>query len=147
MTPAQYTMSNEGCRLEAYQDTLGVWTIGYGCTGDDIAAGTVWTQSEADGEFMGRYRQAILLASRTAGTSTWQNLDLVRQAVLADMAYQLGGNGLAGFYDMLDAIREADWQGAHNACLISRYAIQTPARAERSAQGLLTGEIPGYQIG
>lgn len=29
----------EGCRLDPYQDTVGVWTIGYGHTGDDVYGG------------------------------------------------------------------------------------------------------------
>jgi lysozyme len=38
----------EGCRLEAYQDIVGIWTIGYGQTGADIKLGLHWTQSQAD---------------------------------------------------------------------------------------------------
>lgn len=37
----------EGCRLEAYQDVAGIWTIGYGQTGPDIAEGLVWSSLEA----------------------------------------------------------------------------------------------------
>lgn len=38
----------EGCRLEAYQDSGGVWTIGYGHTGPDVKRGLTWTQRQAD---------------------------------------------------------------------------------------------------
>ena len=38
----------EGCRLAAYQDQAGVWTIGYGHTGRDVSQGTMWTQDFAD---------------------------------------------------------------------------------------------------
>ena len=37
----------ESCRLIAYQDIDGVWTIGFGCTGPDINEHTVWTQAQA----------------------------------------------------------------------------------------------------
>lgn len=37
----------EGCRLHAYQDQAGVWTIGYGHT-KDVHAGDVWTQEQCD---------------------------------------------------------------------------------------------------
>ena len=40
--------SCEGCRLEAYQDCVGRWTIGYGHTGDDVTPDLVITQDEAD---------------------------------------------------------------------------------------------------
>jgi GH24 family phage-related lysozyme (muramidase) len=37
----------EGCELHAYQDSGGVWTIGYGHT-DGVHAGQTITQAEAD---------------------------------------------------------------------------------------------------
>jgi lysozyme len=39
---------SEGCRLEAYRDAVGVWTIGYGHTGADVHEGLVWSQNQAD---------------------------------------------------------------------------------------------------
>ena len=39
---------HEGCRLEAYRDVGGVWTIGYGCTGPAVREGLVWSQEQAD---------------------------------------------------------------------------------------------------
>lgn len=38
----------ENCKLTAYQDGAGVWTIGVGHTGPDIREGLVWTQEQAD---------------------------------------------------------------------------------------------------
>jgi lysozyme len=37
----------EGCRLVAYKDVAGVWTIGYGHTGADVVEGLVITQAQA----------------------------------------------------------------------------------------------------
>lgn len=37
----------EGCRLEAYQDIVGIWTIGYGDT-ENVQPGMVITQAEAE---------------------------------------------------------------------------------------------------
>ena len=47
----------EGCVLHAYQDVVGVWTIGYGFTGvlsdgRRIESGLVITQAEADSEML-----------------------------------------------------------------------------------------------
>lgn len=39
--------SFEGCRLEAYQDSVGVWTIGWGHT-KNVRPGDTLTQEEAD---------------------------------------------------------------------------------------------------
>lgn len=38
----------EGLRLEAYQDSVGVWTIGYGSTGDHVYPGKTITKDEAE---------------------------------------------------------------------------------------------------
>jgi lysozyme len=38
----------ESCRLTAYQDVKGIWTIGWGHTGPDVHEGLVWTQAQAD---------------------------------------------------------------------------------------------------
>jgi lysozyme len=38
----------EGCRLEAYQDSVGVWTIGWGHTGGDVTSHQIVSQAEAD---------------------------------------------------------------------------------------------------
>jgi len=38
----------EGCRLEAYQDAVGIWTIGYGHTGPNVNPGLKITQAQAD---------------------------------------------------------------------------------------------------
>lgn len=47
-TAADLIRRFEGCRLTAYQDRGGVWTVGYGCTGQGISEGTEWTQQHAE---------------------------------------------------------------------------------------------------
>jgi lysozyme len=44
----ELTKKFEGCRLTAYQDARGVWTIGYGHTGPEVHEGMTITQEEAD---------------------------------------------------------------------------------------------------
>lgn len=48
--------SFEGCKLTAYQDSVGIWTIGWGHTGPDIVEGLVWSQQEADDHLMAHIR-------------------------------------------------------------------------------------------
>lgn len=43
----EVTQSDEGLRLHAYQDSGGVWTIGWGHTGPDVHEGLVWTRAQA----------------------------------------------------------------------------------------------------
>jgi lysozyme len=42
------TKKFEGLRLAAYQDQVGVWTIGYGHTGREVHGGMVISQDQAD---------------------------------------------------------------------------------------------------
>lgn len=143
MISGQYTQQNENCRLVAYQDSVhGVWTIGYGCTGPDIGLGTEWTQNQANAAFEQRWGAARDQAAADLGEGAWMGLDAIRQEVLSDMAYQLGCAGLAGFQNMLAAIRAQNWQMAHDACIESKYARQTQNRAQRNATILLTGQWP-----
>ncbi|MDR1310829.1 MAG: lysozyme [Burkholderiaceae bacterium] len=46
----------EGCRLTAYKDVVGVWTIGYGET-LNVVPGMVWTAEEADAHLQKRVQQ------------------------------------------------------------------------------------------
>lgn len=56
------------------------------------------------------------------------------------MAFQMGRAKLEGFNRMLLCVRAGDWQGAYDNALDSKWARQTPARANRIATMLLTGE-------
>lgn len=49
----------EGCRLHAYQDIVGVWTIGWGET-LGVTEGMVWSQQHADAELERRVAQFLL---------------------------------------------------------------------------------------
>ena len=46
------TESFEGCKLTAYQDIRGVWTIGYGHTGPDVTPGMTITAAQAEALLM-----------------------------------------------------------------------------------------------
>ena len=85
------TQASEGCELTAYQDSAGVWTIGYGHTGG-VTPGETITQEQAE-EF---------LKSDVAGAETSvENLvevDLTPNqfAALVSFTFNLGGGALAG---------------------------------------------------
>lgn len=52
----------EGLRLNAYQDSAGVWTIGYGHTGPDVRPGMSITQAQAEQllrQDVARFEQAV----------------------------------------------------------------------------------------
>ena len=54
----------EGLKLDAYQDSGGIWTIGYGQTGPEIVKGTKWTQKQAD-EALAKSLSTMCLAVST----------------------------------------------------------------------------------
>jgi lysozyme len=75
----------EGCRLQAYQDCVGVWTIGYGET-KNVTPGLIISQSQAD-EFL--YQDLINLNDRLNHLIKVPLNDNQRAALL-DFCYNLG---------------------------------------------------------
>ena len=67
-------------------------------------------------------------------------LSLERQEVIFDLAYQMGVGGLLRFKKMWAAIESGDFETAGVELLDSRYAKQTPNRAEKNAR-ILTGYV------
>ena len=47
----------EGCKLEAYQDQRGIWTVGYGTTGPGIVEGLTIAQSTAEAMLTGHVKE------------------------------------------------------------------------------------------
>lgn len=131
---------NEGFTPTAKIDRGGLYEIGYGF--DGALAGDKMTVQEADAAFP-KYRDlAITRAVVDLGQECWGALDIVRQAALTDMAYELGGRGLSGFQHMLAAIRAQVWETAAAECLSSAYGVEVSARAGRAAGMLRDGVWP-----
>lgn len=68
-----------------------------------------------------------------------RRLDFVRRIVIFDMAYQMGVGGLKGFKGMIAAVEDKDYSKAADELLDSKYAKQTPGRANRNAAIMRTG--------
>lgn len=76
----------EGCRLTAYQDQVGVWTIGYGHTGADVTAGLTITGAQA---------QALLSQDVSSAAACVNNVVAVRLTqeefdAMVDFVFNLG---------------------------------------------------------
>ncbi|MCE9679598.1 glycoside hydrolase family protein [Shewanella sp. AS1] len=80
------------------------------------------------------------VATNPKTAAAFANCNLARQTVLISMAYQMGLKGLAGFTHTLAALADGRWEDAWLHALDSRWAIQTPKRAQRHADVLATGE-------
>jgi lysozyme len=130
----------ESCRLTAYRDTKGIWTIGWGRADPGVTEGMTCTQGEADA-----WRNAKLssiCATLDAHLPWWRTLALPRQAVLVQMCYQMGFDGMLAFHDMLTALSRQDWDGAADAMLDSKWVrTDSPARAAREAAQMRTGLV------
>ena len=143
----------ENCRLAAYDDKtgmpvaaggtcIGTLTVGWGDT-SAVYPGLRISQDEADRRLAVKAGVAEDDVIAVIGPVAWRGLVQPRQAALVDMAYTMGRFGLAGFRDMLLAVRLCEWQAAHDAALNSEWARdEAPYRASRDAVILLTGEWP-----
>lgn len=130
-------VDDEGEVLHAYQDHLGYWTIGIGVLIDARKGGGI-TQEES--RYLFRNRLGRRLAECSNRFEWWQAIDDVRRGVIVCMAYQLGTNGVANFRKMCAALRIRDYQTAAAEMLNSKWAQQTPARANRMARIMRSGQ-------
>lgn len=133
---------SEGCRLEAYQDTLGNWTIGYGHL---LPQGEIppITQGQADAWLAADIAARALQAQTTP---EWSYLDTpCRCNAVVECIFNLGaGHWTAEFPATRAAIRRQDWQSAHNNLLASPTWIKQVGleRVQRLANYLLWGAYP-----
>jgi lysozyme len=139
----------EGLRLRAYRDTLGVLTIGYGHTGPDLHDGLVWSQARAF-EALAHDLQ-VAISTLNVRAPWWRKLDDVRQDVLADMVFNMGWrspdgrHGLSSFHDFLEYVQAGKYAAAALEMLNSLWARQVGERARRLSRMMLTGARPGGQ--
>ena len=128
---------DEGCRLEAYQDTVGVWTVGFGHAGPDVKPGLTWTQAQADAQLQADIDHTVALLA--AVFTWWQSLDSVRQDAVANMAFNLGVHGVQGFRNFCADMAAKNYDRASADMLLSKWATQVGDRAQRLAQMIKRG--------
>jgi lysozyme len=103
----------EGCKLTAYQDVAGIWTIGYGHT-LGVTAGMVFTQDQAD--------QALasdLLSTETAVDKVVAGVNATDNqfAAMVSLSYNIG-SGNFGSSTVLREHRAGQTQSAAEAFLM-----------------------------
>lgn len=126
---------DEGLRLKAYKDTVGVWTVGYGRA--HVSPNTVWTQQQAEAaliEDVTRHNAEMHTAIPWA-----KNLDPVRRRVLENLAFNLGVKGLLGFKNTLEFVRTGQYDRAADGMMNSKWARQVKGRAVRLSNEMRTG--------
>lgn len=139
---------DEGCRLTAYKDTKGLWTIGVGHLLDQSKnwAGYTITQQEADQLLMADIAKH---APEITQLGQWvYKLDVVRKEALINLIFNMGVKRLLGFKNMLSHLSlAADGKDvpvnlalAAIELLDSQYQKDVGPRAFRIAKQLVTGE-------
>ena len=128
--------SDEGLILHAYKDSLGFLTIGYGRLIDKRKGGGI---TEQEAEYLLNHDIAYKLGQLHAKLPWIDKLNDARKGVLLNMAFQLGVAGLMGFKSTLAKIEAGDYEGASTSMLKSKWATQTPNRAQRMAEQMRTG--------
>ena len=133
---------HEGLRLEAYVCSAGALTIGYGHNLEaqpikGLGAKSEITPEEANSILVRDCRSFAKQLDKSL--QGWRDLCLPRQAVLLNMAFNLGVPGLLGFRRMLDAVGRGHWHTAHDEMLGSKWAGQVGRRAVELANQMQTG--------
>ena len=135
---------SEGLRLAAYRCTAGRLTIGFGhnCDTSPVPGvskvGDRITREQAD-DLLSKDLSAVVWEVRKA--LPWvTSLEAPRQAVLYDMAFNMGTRGLLGFRNTLRMVEHKDYAQAAPNMLRSRWAGQVGNRSIRLAEQMATGE-------
>ena len=132
-------IAHEGLRLQVYQDTLGIDTIGIGRNLEDRGItkeeldwmdmpnmDAVYEHGirEADAMYLAQNDVQIVEEELLRAHPCVEDLDAVRQLVLVDMAFNMGVPRLCKFKKMWNAIHENKFDVAAKEMLDSRWAIQ-----------------------
>ena len=149
-------VKHEGLRLQVYQDTLGIDTIGIGRNLkdrgiskeelDELDIPTIghvyeYGITEADAMLLAENDVQIVEEELLRAHPCVEDLDAVRQLVLVDMAFNMGVPRLCKFVKMWNAIHEKMFDIAAKEMLDSRWANQVKSRSVKLANAMHNGEF------
>lgn len=134
---------DEGFRHNPYQDTRGVWTIGYGTTkigNDPVTKHTApIPYTEAENHLKADLYTACMDAQRIF--PSFYGMTALRQEVLVNMAYNLGGTRLARFTKLNAALLNFDYDKAADEMVDSKWYWQVGNRSRRMVEQMRTGVV------
>jgi len=118
----------EGLRLTAYQDSVGVWTIGYGHTGPDVYPGLTITQEQASALLLQDVATAVATVNRLVTVPLTQN----QFDALVDFVFNVGSGNFASS-TLLRELNAGNTAGAAAQFLVWVYAggVQVPGLLRR----------------
>ena len=120
-------VQDEGFRGMPYLDHLGKPTIGIG---------TLLPITVEEAKILLQYRLKAKIDELYSKEVWIGSLPEEAQEILINMCYQLGVNGLLKFKKMLSALKVEDFKEAAKEGLDSKWAKQTPSRANRLMEQL-----------
>jgi lysozyme len=147
-------VKHEGLRLQVYQDTLGIDTIGIGRNLkdrgiskeelDELDIPTIdhvyeYGITEADAMLLAENDVQIVEEELLRAHPCVEELDAVRQLVLVDMAFNMGVPRLCKFKKMWNAVHEKKFDIAAKEMLDSRWATQVKSRSVKLANAMHNG--------
>jgi lysozyme len=151
-------IQHEGLRLQVYEDSLGIATIGIGRNLEDrgitpeelewmdipnMAIVHTMGITEADAMYLAHNDVQIVEEELLRAHPCVDRLDAVRQLVLIDMAFNLGVPRLCKFKKMWAAVEAEDFSTAAKEMLDSRWANQVKSRSTKLAHAMHHGEFSG----
>jgi lysozyme len=103
------TKGFESCRLTAYQDIKGIWTIGFGHVGPEVVEGLTWDQNSADSQLI------LDLTKAEHAVNTLVTVPMTQGVFdsLVDFCYNCGTGAFRGS-TMLALLNKGDYTGAAN---------------------------------
>ena len=149
-------VKHEGLRLQVYQDTLGIDTIGIGRNLkdrgiskeelDELDIPTIdhvyeYGITEADAMLLAENDVQIVEEELLRAHPCVEDLDAVRQLVLVDMAFNMGVPRLCKFKKMWNAVHENKFDIAAKEMLDSRWANQVKSRSVKLANAMHNGSF------
>ena len=127
----------EGFRSTAYLDTVGVWTIGYGFT-EDVRPGDTITRQEAE-IYLGERVDIAIKDARALVGEEFDALDGPRQAIMINLAFNLGYRRLSKFVATLAAVRAGNFKQAAIQLTNSKWCGQVKTRCTALTGSMRSG--------
>lgn len=139
----QDLIRDEGLRLEAYKDSVGLWTIGVGHLLDSKPVDEPRIQRITNREAMALLDIDIEDAEHVLDQwiPLWANLDEVRQRALLNFCFNLGPRVLQ-FVNTRQYLLAHEWAHAAGNMLMSKWAKQVGSRSTRVTEMIRTGKDP-----
>tara|TARA_R100000231_G_scaffold50965_4_gene43123 strand:+ start:3716 stop:4189 length:474 start_codon:yes stop_codon:yes gene_type:complete len=121
---------HEGLVLFAYECSEGKTSLGYGRNLDDTGI----TEEEAN--YLLDNDVDKVIDNLDEYWPVWRDMPVQAQAVCIDMTFQMGITGFMNFRRTRALMEMGDFVGASEECLRSKWAEQTPSRANYNSRQL-----------